>query len=64
MSNMLKSQVKSGAAQMIENQLPALPPAFAAARLPARPTPRGGCPREDCLPPSERPFCLSGQPRV
>lgn len=64
MTKVLKSQVKSGLGQLIENQSPALPcPPFGAAPLrPARPaaTPPGGAPREDCLPLAVRPVHLSG----
>lgn len=67
MSKALKSLVEVGCALLIENQKvgalvppfgPALPRPGAARRAPlftARPTPRGGTPREVCLPLAVRP---------
>lgn len=72
----MKSFAKNYDAQLIENQpvvrrmrvcqLPAAPHATprAAAFAPARATPRGGVPREVCLPLSERPLALFGQIEV
>lgn len=67
MSKVLKSLAQFGFATLIENQKvgalvppfgPALPRPGAACRAPlfaARPTPRGGTPREVCLPLAVRP---------
>ena len=75
----MKSQGKIALPQLIENQLlrPALPAAAGrraairrrpAAPLPgpagAPPTPRGGLPREVCLPLSVRPYGISEGERV
>lgn len=64
MSNVLKRQGKIGAAQVIENHLPHPAPALRRRPGAARPTPRGGLARQEGLPPSERPSCLSGLPRA
>ena len=67
MTNVLISKGKSGASQLIENQLlhrlPAsIRPATALAfpgQIAAAATPRGGLPREVCLPLSVRPYGIS-----
>lgn len=64
MSNVLKSQGKSARFWLIENQLPSRSAARAQAARPAatapRATPRGGIPREVCLPLAVRPVLISG----
>lgn len=67
MSKVLKSLVKTGASQLIENQLPrraaarATPQSRTALRR-AAPTPRGGLDRQEGLPLAQRPCPFSAGP--
>lgn len=64
MSNVLKSQGKSGPVWLIENQLPSRSAARPQAARPAafghRATPPGGLPRQEGLPLAVRPVSLLG----
>lgn len=70
-ANLLKSQGENSANPLIENQARAAvagPIAIAlviiaTTLIEVASTPRGGGRAEEGLPPSERPFSLSGQPR-
>ena len=70
-ANLLKSQGKKGVNPLIENQPRAAmfgpvarkPDAFTQHLIEVASTPRGGGRAAEGLPPSERPFPLSGLPR-